>query len=138
MASLPVCLVLLTLSALRPGAAAVASTVRVRAGEDATLHCPLLDGSGASGAPAAGPTTISWYRKAPGRGPELLLSLASTNGSQLRYGDGVHPGKVSATAGGSLLLLRGSEQSDAAVYYCGVSHGSDHKRGLDPESYTGE
>lgn len=105
-------------------------TVLVGVGEDATLHCPLLDGSNGTSDPAD-PATISWYRKAAGNGPTLLLSLSPANGSVVRYGDGVSPQKVSAAANGS-LVLHGSEQSDSAVYYCGVSHGSEQNKNPTP------
>ena len=113
------------------------STVWVRVGEDARLQCPLLEVSDTTAAsleaPAAAPTMVSWYRKLAGQGPELLLSLRSLNGSHVKYGDGVRPEKVWAAADGS-LLLRGSEQSDSAVYYCGVSRGFDGRIGPDPET----
>ncbi|XP_035996691.1 secreted immunoglobulin domain 1 [Fundulus heteroclitus] len=118
---------LFALSGVQQQAAALpASTLLVRVGEDATLQCPLLDASNGTG-----PATLSWYRKATGHGPTLLVSISPANGSTLRYGDGVSPDKVSAAANGS-LLLRGSEQSDSAVYYCGVSNGSEH--GKDPKA----
>uniref|UniRef100_A0A3Q4AYL2 Ig-like domain-containing protein n=1 Tax=Mola mola TaxID=94237 RepID=A0A3Q4AYL2_MOLML len=94
----------------RPAAAPLASTVQVRVGEDATLQCPLLD------IPAG--AVLSWYRRAVGHGPELLLSIRSTG--LVTHGPGVGPDKVSAAADGS-LLLRASQRSDAAVYYCSVS-----------------
>ncbi|MEQ2220958.1 hypothetical protein ILYODFUR_010859 [Ilyodon furcidens] len=59
-----------------------ASTILVRAGEDAVLQCPLLDGSnGTTASLAPGPATLSWYRKAAGHRPTLLLSLTPANGS---------------------------------------------------------
>lgn len=88
------------------------------------LQCPLLDGSNKTTAsPRTVPATISWYRKEAGQGPMMLVSLSNANGSIVKYGDGVSPDKVSAAANGS-LLLRASEESDSAVYYCGISHGS--------------
>ncbi|XP_037553730.1 immunoglobulin lambda-1 light chain-like [Nematolebias whitei] len=122
MDSVLVSVILLALSGVQqPSAAPPAPTVHVRAGEDATLQCPLLDGSNITAVdPPAGPSTVSWYRKAAGQGPELLVSFSSANGS-VRYGGGVGPDKVSAAADGA-LLLRGSDRSDSAVYYCGLSH----------------
>ncbi|XP_039984082.1 secreted immunoglobulin domain 1 [Xiphias gladius] len=119
MESALVCLILVSLSGFRwghPAAAPPAATVEVRVGEDATLHCPLLDQSNAASA------TLSWYKKAAGRGPQLLLTMRSADSSHVKYGSGVRPDKVSAAADGSLLLRR-SEQSDSAVYYCAVSQG---------------
>ncbi|XP_038142034.1 secreted immunoglobulin domain 1 [Cyprinodon tularosa] len=102
------------------------STILVGVGEDAVLQCPLLDRyNGTTASPTAGLATLSWYRKTAGHRPTLLLSLSPVNGSIVRYGDGVSPDKVSAAANGS-LLLRGSEQTDSAVYYCGISHGSEN------------
>ncbi|XP_070816880.1 secreted immunoglobulin domain 1 [Chaetodon trifascialis] len=104
-------------------AAPPAFTVQVRVGEDATLRCPLLDAAGAAAA-----STLSWYRKSAGQGPQLLLSLRSTGSRRVTYGSAVDPQKVLAAADGS-LLLRGAERDDSAVYYCGVSHGdADRKR----------
>uniref|UniRef100_A0A0F8C8A7 Survival motor neuron protein n=1 Tax=Larimichthys crocea TaxID=215358 RepID=A0A0F8C8A7_LARCR len=85
----------------------------VRLGQDATLRCPLL---------ASNASTLSWYRKAVGRGPELVLSVRSSRSPPVRFGSGLGPEKVSAAADGSLVLL-GSQRSDSAVYYCGVSYG---------------
>lgn len=115
--------VLCCVAGFRQRAAALpASTVQVRVGEDATLQCPLLD---ASNAAAAAPSTLSWYRKLRGQGPQLLLSFRSTDSRKVKYGAGVGPQKVAAAADGS-LLLRGSQQSDSAVYYCSVSRGDKH------------
>lgn len=106
-----------------PRAAALpASTVRVRVGEDATLHCPLLDSASANDS-----LTVSWYRKPAGHSPQLLLSLRAADGSKAKYGAGVRAHKVSAWPNGT-LLLRGSEYSDSAVYYCGASHGLEQDR----------
>lgn len=99
------------------------STVQVRLGDDATLQCPLLDASDTT----AAPSTLSWYRKAAGQGPQLLLSFRSTNSSNMKYGTGVDPEKVSAAADGS-LLLRGSQRSDSAVYYCSRSRGDEPRK----------
>ncbi|XP_045898318.1 secreted immunoglobulin domain 1 [Micropterus dolomieu] len=123
MESLLVCLLLLSLGGSH-GAALPTSTVQVRVGEDATLQCPLLDASNASNA-----STLSWYRKAAGQSPQLVLTIRSTNTSNVKYGSGVGPEKVSAAADGS-LLLRGSQQNDSAVYYCGISQGHDQKMNL--------
>ncbi|XP_035809340.2 secreted immunoglobulin domain 1 [Amphiprion ocellaris] len=118
------------------------STVQVSVGEDAILQCPLMNTSNASTTTTtttttttAAPTarsTLSWYRKAAGQGPQLLLTLRSSDGSNVRYGDGVGPDKVSAAADGS-LLLRGSQQSDSAVYYCGISQGDEHNKEPTPQ-----
>ncbi|MEQ2189015.1 hypothetical protein GOODEAATRI_020750 [Goodea atripinnis] len=122
-------ILLFALSGFQQQAASLpASTILITAGEDAMLQCPLLDGSnGTTASLAPGPATLSWYRKAAGHRPTLLLSLSPANGSIVRYGDGVSPDKVSAAANGS-LLLRGSELSDSAVYYCCVSHGSEQNK----------
>ncbi|XP_054911411.1 secreted immunoglobulin domain 1 [Poeciliopsis prolifica] len=127
MRRLQVVVFLLALSGFR---VASLPAVLVGLGEDATLHCPLLDGSNGTG-DSADPATLSWYRKATGRGPTLLLSLSPANGSAVRYGDGVNPQKVTAAANGSLVLRR-SERSDSAVYYCGVSHGSEQNKNPTP------
>ncbi|KAM9761619.1 uncharacterized protein ACNS7B_003999 [Menidia menidia] len=132
MASVRICVVVLALSGFQRQAAALpVSTVQVRVGEDVTLQCPLLEASNATAtttptptAEPGGPPTISWYRKAAGQGPMMLLSIVSRDASKLKYGAGVPRQKVSASADGS-LLLRGSERRDSAVYYCGVSRGSD-------------
>ncbi|XP_051803318.1 secreted immunoglobulin domain 1 [Acanthochromis polyacanthus] len=111
------------------------STVQVSVGEDAILQCPLMNASNASKSTTAAPTarsTLSWYRKPAGQGPQLLLTIRSSDGSHVRYGDGVGPDKVSATANGS-LLLRGSQQSDSAVYYCGISQGDEHQKEPTPQ-----
>ncbi|XP_050923755.1 secreted immunoglobulin domain 1 [Lates calcarifer] len=139
MASVSSCLILVSLCGLcweHRAAALPASTVQVRVGEDATLHCPLLDTSTTtsttstmtvntttSSAPSTS-SNLSWYRKAAGQSPQLLLTMRSAGGSRVKYGSGVRPDKVSAAADGSLLLRR-SEQSDAAVYYCGLSQGPE-------------
>lgn len=111
-------------------AALPASTVQVRVGEDATLQCPLLDASNATTTPAATaavPSTLSWYRKAAGQSPQLLLTFRSHNTSDVKYGSGVDPDKVSAAADGSLMVL-GSQQSDSAVYYCGITQGDKQRK----------
>ncbi|KAK2835096.1 hypothetical protein Q5P01_015580 [Channa striata] len=127
MESVLLCLILVSLSGFqwKPRVAALpASTLQVKVGEDATMHCPLLDNStttNATSAPNAS-STLSWYRKAAGQSPQLLFSFKATDTSTVRYGSGVRPDKVSPAANGS-LLLRSSEQSDSAVYYCGISQG---------------
>ncbi|XP_069578535.1 secreted immunoglobulin domain 1 [Brachyistius frenatus] len=107
-------------------------TVQVRVGEDAVLQCPLLAVSNVSSIPSV----LSWYRTVPGRRPELLLSVRSSAGSALTYGDGLGPHKVSPAAGGSLLLRR-SERSDSAVYYCGISRGDGRQDGPAAQKLTG-
>lgn len=106
-------------------ASLLASTVQVRVGEDATLQCPLLDASDAN--PPAVPSTLSWYRMAAGRGPELLLSIRTSSSSNVKFGSGVGPDKVLAAADGS-LLLRAPQRSDSAVYYCGISQGDEQQK----------
>ncbi|XP_034562101.1 secreted immunoglobulin domain 1 [Notolabrus celidotus] len=114
------------------------STVHVRAGEDITLHCPLLDVSNAtnststaappgSTSPGNASSTISWYRQAAGQGPVMLLSVRS-NDSVLKYGAGISPDKVSTGSDGS-LRLHSSQHSDTAFYYCGISLGGDKEVG---------
>ncbi|XP_051231634.1 secreted immunoglobulin domain 1 [Dicentrarchus labrax] len=121
MASVLLCVILLSAAGFQQRAATLpAPTVQVRVGEDATLQCPLLDPSDGTR------STLSWYRKAAGQGPQLLLSVRSSNSSNLKYGSGIDPDKVSAAADGS-LLLHGSQRSDAAVYYCGISQGGEQK-----------
>ncbi|XP_056234967.1 secreted immunoglobulin domain 1 isoform X2 [Seriola aureovittata] len=127
MESVLVCLILVSLSGFWWGhqsAALPASSVQVRVGEDATLPCPLLDNATTAAPPAY--STLSWYRKVTGGSPQLLLTIRSTNSSNVTFGSGVGPDKVSATADGSLLLRR-SEHSDSAVYYCGISQGKEPK-----------
>ncbi|XP_062419500.1 secreted immunoglobulin domain 1 [Pungitius pungitius] len=123
MESLPVFLILLSISSFRwephPAAASPASPVRVRVGQDAALWCPLLDAASTNAS-----STLSWYRTAAGRRPELLLSFRSTNASDVKYGAAVGPGKASAKADGSLLLLNAT-RSDSAVYYCAVTWGGE-------------
>ncbi|XP_071328958.1 secreted immunoglobulin domain 1 [Trachinotus anak] len=130
MESVLVCLILVSLSGFRWGhqaSALPASTVQVRVGEDATLQCSLLDNSDATttAAPPAA-SSLSWYRKVAGRSPQLLLTMKSSNSSLVKFGSGVGPEKVSAAADGSLLLRR-SEHSDSAVYYCGISVGDGQR-----------
>ncbi|KAL6107652.1 uncharacterized protein ACO6RY_18378 [Pungitius sinensis] len=130
MESLPVFLILLSISSFRwePHAAAAAasptSPVRVRVGQDAALWCPLLDAASTNASSTNASSTLSWYRTAAGRRPELLLSFRSTNASDVKYGAGVGPGKASAKADGSLLLLNAT-RSDSAVYYCAVTRGGE-------------
>ncbi|XP_074383838.1 Ig kappa chain V-III region PC 2485/PC 4039 [Oreochromis niloticus] len=132
MESLLVWVILLALSGLQNHAAVdPSSTIQVRLGENATLQCPLLDTSNftvltTTTAPTA-PTTLSWYRKAPGQGPQLLVSLKSMDRLKVKYGNGVPRSKVSIAADGS-LVVQGSKQSDSAVYYCGISRGDDRKK----------
>ncbi|KAF3690536.1 Immunoglobulin kappa variable 4-1 [Channa argus] len=129
MESVLLCLILVSLSGFqwKPyGAALPASTVQVKVGEDATLHCPLLDNStitNTTSAPNAS-STLSWYRKAAGQSPQLLITFRAADNSNVRYGSSVGPDKVSPAANGS-LLLHGSEQKDSAVYYCGISQGDN-------------
>ncbi|XP_075344306.1 T cell receptor alpha variable 13-1 [Sparus aurata] len=124
MESVLVCVILLTVSCFQQHVTGLpSSTVQVRVGDDATLQCPLLDASNTT----AAPSTLSWYRKAAGQGPQMLLSFRSTNSSNMKYGTGVDPEKVSAAADGS-LLLRGSQRSDSAVYYCSMSRGHELKK----------
>ncbi|XP_060889955.1 secreted immunoglobulin domain 1 [Labrus mixtus] len=114
-----------------------ASTLHVRVGDEVTLHCPLLDTDNTTTAapallspapPGPAPFTISWYRKRTGQRPQLLLSFRSTNRSDVKYGAGIRPDRVSAAADGMLRML-GSQQSDAAVYYCGISQGRGARGG---------
>ncbi|KAM8875649.1 uncharacterized protein AB9W97_016321 [Spinachia spinachia] len=127
MESLLLCLILLSFSSFRwelhAAAALPASSVLVRAGEDATLQCPLLDASTSASSTNAS-STLSWYRTAEGRRPELLLAFESTNASDVKYGAAMGPGKVSAKADGSLLLLNAT-RDDSAVYYCAVTQGGE-------------
>ncbi|KAK1896782.1 T cell receptor beta variable 11-1 [Dissostichus eleginoides] len=128
-----------------------ASTVQVRYGEDAILQCPLMDAfsnvssntfasssassnassnassSASSSVSFSASSTLSWYRKAAGRSPELLLSFRSSDVSNVTYGPGVSPDKVSASVDGS-LLLHDSRLNDSAVYYCGLTRGEEKKR----------
>lgn len=98
-----------------PVASLLASTVQVKAGEDAILQCPLINGS------YGVRSILSWYRQAAGRNPELLLSLRTSYSSDVKFGSGFGPDKVVAGANGS-LLLRTPQLSDTAVYYCSLSH----------------
>ncbi|XP_047443961.1 secreted immunoglobulin domain 1 [Mugil cephalus] len=107
--------------------ASPASTVQVRAGQDAVLQCPLLDASTTTSATTSTrASTLSWYRKAAGGGPQLLVTLGFMTGFVQKYGDGVGPEKISAAANGS-LTLRNLDQNDSADYYCGISRGSENK-----------
>ncbi|XP_041647274.1 secreted immunoglobulin domain 1 [Cheilinus undulatus] len=114
-----------------------ASTLHVRVGENITLHCPLLNTTNTTATTAAppdlslhglAPSTISWYRKPEGQGPQLLLSFRSTNRSEVTYGTGICSDKISAAANGS-LRLHGSQSNDTGVYFCGVSQGLGRKEG---------
>lgn len=78
-------------------------------GEDVSLRCPLLETS--SG-------TLSWYRKVPGRSPELLLSTRGSSG--VRFGPGFGPDRVQAAADGSLVLAA-AQRSDSGLYFCSFS-----------------
>ncbi|XP_041862922.1 secreted immunoglobulin domain 1 [Melanotaenia boesemani] len=132
MVSTVVCVLFLALSGFQQHVATwPAPTVQVRVGENVSLQCPLLDSSNSTMATStsdeAAPATLSWYRKTAGLGPMLLLSLMPSNGSHVKYGNGIDPEKVSATANGS-LLLQGSKESDSGVYYCGISYGSEWKQ----------
>lgn len=98
-----------------PVASLLASTMQVKAGEDAILQCPLMNGS------YGVPSILSWYRQAAGRRPELLLSLRTSYSSDVRFGSGFGPDKVAAGANGSLLLST-PQLSDTAVYYCSLTH----------------
>lgn len=91
--------------------------MKVSVGEEVTLHCPLLDR--ASG-------TLSWYRKLPGQGPELVLSTGS--GLGLKFGSGLGPGRVRATADGA-LVLPAARRSDSGFYFCCVSREQEKKNG---------
>ncbi|XP_029904665.1 proline-rich protein 36-like [Myripristis murdjan] len=108
-------------------------TLRVTPGDDATLRCPLLAGPAPAYNPAhtpgsgPAPVLVSWYRQRAGRGPGLILSFRLANVSAARYGVDFGPDKVRGGANGS-LLLRGSQQSDAAVYYCGLSGEEPEKK----------
>uniref|UniRef100_UPI003D7D7FA4 Ig kappa chain V-III region PC 2154 isoform X2 n=1 Tax=Monopterus albus TaxID=43700 RepID=UPI003D7D7FA4 len=117
-----------------PAAALPASTVQVRVGENATLHCPLLDNSTSTAPTLNASSTLSWYRKVAGQSPELLLTVRSTDPSSVTYGSSVGPGKALAGANGS-LLLHNSQHSDTAVYYCGISWGDQHKKPV-PQQVT--
>lgn len=97
-----------------PVASLLASTVQVKAGEDAILQCPLMNGS------YDVLSSLSWYRQVAGGRPELLLSLRTSYNSDVRFGSGFGPDKVAAGANGSLLLST-PQLSDTAVYYCSLS-----------------
>uniref|UniRef100_UPI003D7E8E38 immunoglobulin kappa variable 4-1 isoform X1 n=1 Tax=Monopterus albus TaxID=43700 RepID=UPI003D7E8E38 len=132
-----VCLIFVSLSGFwgqYPAAALPASTVQVRVGENATLHCPLLDNSTSTAPTLNASSTLSWYRKVAGQSPELLLTVRSTDPSSVTYGSSVGPGKALAGANGS-LLLHNSQHSDTAVYYCGISWGDQHKKPV-PQQVT--
>ncbi|KAM4547897.1 secreted immunoglobulin domain 1 [Odontesthes bonariensis] len=121
-----VCVILLALSGFQQLAAVPpASTVRVGVGENVTLRCPLLDDLSATA--STPPSVISWYSKAAGQGPRMLLTLMTSDRLRVKYGDGVRADKMSAAADGSLLLL-GSEERDSAVYYCGRSRGAGREK----------
>ncbi|KAM3876300.1 secreted immunoglobulin domain 1 [Diretmus argenteus] len=92
-------------------------TLKVKVGDDATLQCPLMDSSRLA--------TVSWYRQTAGRSPLLVLSYHLTNTSAVTYGPGVHPNKFTARVDGS-LLLHGSEESDSALYFCGLTKYKTH------------
>lgn len=81
----------------------------VRAGEDVSLHCPLLEAS--SG-------TLSWYRKLPGQAPELILSTRSS--SDVRFGSSFGPDRVWTAAGGA-LVLHAAQRGDSGLYFCSIS-----------------
>lgn len=111
------------------------STLWVRPGENATLYCPLLDTLHRNkSSPTA--STISWYRTAAGQGPQMLLTVMPSNTPNVTYGAGVCPGKVSVGVNGS-LLLRGFQQNDSAVYFCGMSQGSKPEKKPDAPSHSG-
>nr|XP_046248471.1 secreted immunoglobulin domain 1 [Scatophagus argus] len=133
MESVLVCLMLLSAGGVvrrHDAAALLVSTMRVRVGEDATLHCPLLAASNATTNTTV-PSTLSWYKRTAEQGPQMLLSIRSNDSSNVKYGSGFSPEKVSATANGS-LLLHASQRSDSAIYYCGITHG-DERKGKVPE-----
>ncbi|XP_039667389.1 secreted immunoglobulin domain 1 [Perca fluviatilis] len=104
-----------------PTMAPPAPGVLVRVGENATLRCPLLDAAEAPPQEAA-KWTVSWYRKWAGRPPQLLLSFRLTAASNVTYGAGLGPEKVSAAADSSLLLTD-STHGDSAFYYCSMTQG---------------
>ncbi|RVE73755.1 hypothetical protein OJAV_G00034500 [Oryzias javanicus] len=136
MESLHIWVFLLALSGFQePVLTMPASTLWVRAGENATLYCPLLEASqSAKSSPTA--SIISWYRTAAGQGPQMLLTVKpfSTN---VKYGAGVHPEKVSAGVNGS-LMLSGFQQNDSAVYFCGMSHGTKPEKKPNARSHRGQ
>lgn len=78
----------------------------VRVGEDVSLHCPLLE------TPSG---TLSWYRKFPGRPPELILSTRP--GWDGRFGPTFGPDRVRSAADGS-LVLQAVQRRDAGFYFC--------------------
>ncbi|TDH09029.1 hypothetical protein EPR50_G00103950 [Perca flavescens] len=104
-----------------PNVTTPASGVLVRVGENATLRCPLLDAAEAP-PPSSRKWTVSWYRKWAGRPPQLLLSFRLTAVSNVTYGAGFGPEKVSAAADSSLLLTD-STHGDSAFYYCSMTQG---------------
>lgn len=85
----------------------------VRVGEDVSLHCPLLDTSGG---------TLSWYRKLPGQGPELILSTRSS--SEVKFGPSFGPERAWTAADGS-LVLHAAQRGDAGLYFCSISQMPD-------------
>lgn len=83
--------------------------MKVRAGGDVALQCPLLATAG---------ETLSWYRKLPGQGPELVLSTKPS--LDLKFGPSFGPERVRMAADGS-LVLHAAQRSDSGLYFCSVA-----------------
>ncbi|KAF6722038.1 Ig kappa chain V-III region VH [Oryzias melastigma] len=136
MESLHIWVILLALSGFqKPVLTMPTSTLWVRAGENATLYCPLLDApQHTKSSPTA--SIISWYRTAAGQGPQMLLTVGPSSTPNVKYGAGVRPEKVSAGVNGS-LMLSGFQQNDSAVYFCGMSHGTKPEKKANARSQRG-
>ncbi|XP_074493070.1 secreted immunoglobulin domain 1 [Sebastes fasciatus] len=113
-----------------------ASSANASNANASTANASTSNASTANASTANASTTLSWYRQAAGQRPELLLSFRSTNASQVKYGAGVGPNKVSAASDGS-LLLHDFKRNDSAVYYCSITQGDEQKKNPPPKDVMG-
>lgn len=77
-------------------------------GANASLNCNYSDSAS---------RYFTWYRQYPGKGPELLLYMASYEPKE----DGRFTMQVNKTSKHVSLLIRDSQPSDSATYLCAVS-----------------
>uniref|UniRef100_A0A3B3RSJ6 Ig-like domain-containing protein n=1 Tax=Paramormyrops kingsleyae TaxID=1676925 RepID=A0A3B3RSJ6_9TELE len=89
--------------------------VAVKAGQKATLTCPLR---------TASRMHISWYRQSRGFGPQFVLSYLVHNATNLFYGRGLNSSHFAVRGGENGTALQQLEittatRNDTAIYYCG-------------------
>lgn len=91
----------------------------VKQGQNITLTCPLSLNSSVG--------VISWYKQAPGHGPQFILSHNLTNTSHVHYGSELNNSRYAIFTSDGLkthyhLQIITTLENDTGVYYCGFAY----------------